>query len=315
MKLRALIANAAAAVIISAAISGTASAWEPQGPLKLQIGFGAGGETDTIGRVIAAALEEQTGWNVVAENKPGGGGIAMFTGIAAMPADGSVIGMGVNMPVMINLVLRGDELPFDLDSFDYLATVGRAPLAIIARADAPYDDVNGLAAWSRENDGAAIAFDAKPQELILRGIDKQEDAGFKLVSTKSAAEMLQYVLGGQVAASFSAGTHIAYMESGDVKMLASANSERHDYAPDVRTLREQGYDLFSDPWFYLAAPAGLPEDAKAALAEALDKALASDEVRKVVSNTLSSEPRNLGPEGTSRMFVEGMEGVEILFGD
>lgn len=315
MKLKAFIANTAAAFVLSATMAGYALAWEPEGPLKLQIGFGAGGETDTIGRVIAAALEEQTGWNVVAENKPGGGGIAMFTGIAAMPADGTVIGMGVNMPVMINLVLRGDKLPFDLDSFDYLATVARAPLVIIARGDAPFDDINELAAWSRDNDGAAIAFDAKPQELMLQGIDRKEDAGFKLVSTKSAAEMIQYLLGGQVAASFSAGTHISYMEQGDVKMLASANSERHDYAPDVKTLQEQGYDLFSDPWFYLAAPAGLPAEAKAALAEALDKALQTEEVRKIVANTLSSQPVNLGPDGTKQMIVEGMDGVRVLFGE
>lgn len=315
MKIRLFIMQVFATVVILATMIGGAAAWEPQGPLKLQIGFGAGGETDTIGRVIAAAVEEQTGWNVIAENKPGGGGLAMFTGIAAMPADGSVIGMGVNMPVMINLVLRGDELPFDLDSFDYLATVARAPLAIIAKGDAPYDDVKELVAWSKENDGAAISFDAKPQELILKGIDQQENAGFKLVSTKSSAEMMQFLLGGQVAASFSAGKHIAYLEKGDVKMLASANSTRHDYAPDTMTLMEQGYDLFSDPWFYFAAPAGLSGEAKAALAAALDAALKTEEVKKVVSNTLSSQPANLGPEGTKQMFVEGMDGVKVLFGE
>lgn len=315
MKIKTIMTNTAAAIALSATLIGSAAAWEPDEPIRLQIGFGAGGETDTIGRVIASALEEQTGWRVIAENKPGGGGIAMFTGIAAMPADGTVIGMGVNMPVMINLVLRGDKLPFDLDSFDYLATVARAPLVIIAESDAPYDDVSELAAWSRENDGAAIAFDAKPQELILQRIDRQEDAGFKLVSTKSAAEMIQYLLGGQVAASFSAGTHISYMENGDVKMLASVNSERHDYAPDVKTLREQGYELFSDPWFYFAAPAGLPDEAKAALAEALDNALETDAVKEIVANTLSSQPVNLGPEGTRQMFDDGMDGVRVLFGD
>jgi tripartite-type tricarboxylate transporter receptor subunit TctC len=306
--------NAAAAFILCVAMIGTAAAWEPQGPLKLEIGFGAGGETDTIGRVIAKALEDQTGWQVIAENKPGGGGIAMFTEMAAMPPNGQVIGMGVNMPVMINLVLRGDKLPFNLDSFDYLATVARAPLVIIAKSDAPYNNMNELVAWSKKNDGAAIAFDAKPQEMILRAIDKQENAGFKLISTKSSAEMLQFLLGGQVAASFSAGAHIPYLEKGDVKMLASANSTRQDYASNVKTLQEQGYDLFSDPWFYLAAPAGLPDDAKQALADALDKALKTNEVKKIVSNTLSTQPKNLGPDGTKQMFDDGMGGVKALFG-
>jgi len=296
--------------------SGAAQAqdWTPSGPVHLQIGFGAGGETDTLGRVIAAQIEAQKGWNVVAENKPGGGGVAMFTGIAKAPADGSVIGLGVNMPVMINLVLRGDKLPFNLDSFDYLATVARAQLAIIAKTDAPFDDIKSLIAYSKANGGAAIGFDAKPQELILQAINKQEDAGFKLISTKSSAEMLQYVLGGQVAASFNAGSHIPYFKDGQVKVIASANDGRHSYAPDAPTLKEQGFNLFVDPIFYFAAPAGLPEDAKAGLAKALANAIATDKVKQVVANALSTEPNNLGPDGTRKMMVDGIEGVKVLFG-
>jgi tripartite-type tricarboxylate transporter receptor subunit TctC len=82
----------------------------------------------------------------------------------------------------------------------------------------------------------------------------------------------------------------------------------------VKTLQEQGYDLFSDPWFYLAAPAGLPDDAKQALADALDKALKTNEVKKIVSNTLSTQPKNLGPDGTKQRFDDGMGGVKALFG-
>ena len=82
MKLQAKLAG----VLFAAAtvFAGTASAedWRPSGPLMFQIGFGAGGSTDAMGRVIAKTMEEQTGWNVVVENKPGAGGVAMFTGIA-----------------------------------------------------------------------------------------------------------------------------------------------------------------------------------------------------------------------------------------
>ena len=55
------------AIVTAAAISTQALAdWSPSGPIKLQIGFGAGGETDTMGRAIAAAMERQTGWDVIA---------------------------------------------------------------------------------------------------------------------------------------------------------------------------------------------------------------------------------------------------------
>jgi tripartite-type tricarboxylate transporter receptor subunit TctC len=287
--------------------------WAPSGSVELQIGFGAGGETDTLGRVIAATMEEQTGWNVVPQNKPGGGGIAMFTGLLNADADGSVIAMGVSMPVLINLTLRGDQLPFDLDSFDYLGTVTRAQLAIIAKADAPFDDMASLIEYSKEQGGVPVAFDAKPQELMLMALNEQTGAGFKLVSTKSSAEMVQFVLGGQVQASFNAGTHIQYLEKGDVKMLASANADRHAYAEDVPTLQEQGYDLYTDPYFYFAAPNGLSDDAKAALAAALDNAIKSEKVQDVVTNVMQNSTNNLGPDGTKKMMEDGLKSVGDLF--
>ena len=138
---------AAMSAVVAMMVAGSAMAgWKPDGPLSLQIGFGAGGSTDTMGRVLAKVMKEQTGWNIFAENKTGGGGVAMFTGIAKMPPNGRVIGLGVNMPILVNLVRRGDELPFDLDSFDYLGTIAKAELALVAAADAPFDDLDGLIA-------------------------------------------------------------------------------------------------------------------------------------------------------------------------
>lgn len=312
MKLRTL-AGALAATVLSA---GTAMAdWSPSGPIRLWIGFGAGGETDTLGRIIGKQMSEDTGWNVVVENKPGGGGIAMFTSLAVQEPDGQTIGMGVSMPVLVNLTVRPDDIRFDLDDFDYLATVTVAQLAIVAPPDAPYDDLAGLVEYSRENDGATVAFDAKPQELLLRHINSEADAQLQPVSMKSSAEMVQNLLGGHVDASFNAGTHIPYIESGELKMLASANATRHSYAPETATVMEQGYDIYVDPYFYLAAPEGLPDDAKSALSDALSKAIESDPAREAIVNALQSEPADLGPEGTREMLEDGLNNVATLFAE
>ena len=163
MKLFTVANRLLAAILLCAASMAGAADWEPKGTLKIEIGFEAGGSTDTLGRLVANSMKAQTGWNVIAENKPGGGGIAMFTGIAKAKPDGSVIGLGVSMPVLINLVLRGDKLSFNLDSFDTLGTVARAQLALIAGGDAKFDDLAGLIAYSKANGGVAVAFDAKPQ--------------------------------------------------------------------------------------------------------------------------------------------------------
>ena len=298
-------------VIISTA---AVADWTPSGPINLQIGFGAGGSTDMLGRAIGKEIEDQYGWKVVVENKPGGGGIAMFTKIAVAKPDGLKIGMGVSMPTLINLVMRGDKLTFDLDSFDYLATVANAQLAMVARSDAPFDDIAGLIEHSKSKGGAIVAFDAKPQELVMKLIDGKSGAGFKLVSTESGAEMIQNLLGSHVDAAFNGGPHIQYLESGDLKMLASVSASRFNYSPDTKTLIEQGYQIYVDPWWYIAAPAGLPSEAKDNLAEAFNSAINSENVSKVVQNVLKLQPNNLGPEGSKEMMVGGLANIAVLFG-
>ena len=176
---------AGAALALAMSAGAAMAEWAPDGPVKLWIGFGAGGETDTLGRLVAQNMSEATGWDIVVENKPGGGGMAMFTQLATLPADGRTLGMGVTMPVLVNLTIRPDEVPFDLDSFDYLSTVALAQLALVAPANAPYDDLAGLIEHAKASDGALVGFDAKPQELLMQFVDKQAGAGFRLGMTRS----------------------------------------------------------------------------------------------------------------------------------
>lgn len=313
MKLTTKIAGLVAGMVMTVSGAAFADDWSPDGTLRLQIGFGAGGSTDTMGRVIADVMKDQTGWNIIAENKTGGGGLAMFTGISQRPATGNVIGMGVNMPILINLDRRGDELPFDIDGFDYLGTVARAQLALIARADAPFDTIDEMVAYSKENDGLAIGFGAPPQKLLMEVVARQSEADLRFVSTEGEAETQKLLLGGQVLAGFSAGTHIQYLESGDFKMIASANDARHTYAPDIPTFKEAGYEAYVDPFFFFATGAGTDPVARDALAEALANAIASDKVAEVVRNAATSEPLNLGPDGTHQMMVDGLANVAVLF--
>ncbi|MEP1765494.1 MAG: tripartite tricarboxylate transporter substrate binding protein [Sulfitobacter sp.] len=294
-------------------IPGTAFAeWKPEGPVTLQIGFGAGGATDTIGRAIASAMEANTGWDVIVENKPGGGGVAMFSGLVRDDPDGLTLGMGVTMATLMNLATRGDKLPFKIDSFDYLATVVVAPLAVIAPADSPYNTFAELVEHSKANGGDLIGFDAGPQKMIIEAINKANDAGFELVSHKSGAEQMQGLLGGQLQAGFGAGAHIEYLEAGDIKMLAAVTDTRHGYSPDTTTLIEQGFDYSLDPYFYIAAPKDLPADVNEALAAALDDAINSDELAKLIKNVMKTEPSNLGPQGTQDKLESSLDLISKL---
>lgn len=286
--------------------------WAPKGPIKIQVGFGSGGITDTLGRAIASSVEKQTGWDVIVENKPGGGGVAMFSKISRSKADGQLIGLGVNLPILMNLVLRGDKLPFKADSFDYLATITVAPISIIARADAPFNTFAELVEYSKNTSGVLVGFDAKPQEMILRAVNKQHSAKFKPVTHKSGAEVIQSLLGGHVLASYGTGAHIKYINSGDFKMLAVATSTRQAYSPETKTLREQGYDYSVEPYFYFAAPKGLKSEVKSALETALDKAISSDEIKQIVVNSMFAKPINLGASGTQEKLFDGVKDITAL---
>jgi len=297
----------AAVTAATFALPGVALAeWSPEGPITLQIGFGAGGSTDTLGRAIAAAVEENTGWDVIVENKPGGGGVAMLSTLVNEKPDGMKIGMGVTVATIMNLAMRGDKLPFKIDSFDYLATVVLAPVSVIARTDAPYDTFAEYVAFSKENGGSLIGFDGGPQRLIMQSINNTAGSKAELVSNQSGAEIIKGLLGGQLDAGFSAGEHIQYLNSGDLKMLAAVTQARHPYSPDTQTLVEQGYPYSVEPYFYLAAPAGLDAEAKDALAKAIDDALKSEALNELIENVMQTEASNLGPDGTEAKMNDGL---------
>ncbi|GHA43849.1 exported protein [Amylibacter ulvae] len=310
-KLLALAATAAMAITAPA----FAQDWAPDGPLKIQIGFGAGGSTDTMGRVLGKVIKDNTGWNVVVENKPGGGGVAMFTSLSQMPANGTTVGMGVSIPVLVQLVQRGDQLPFDQDSFDYLGTIAKAELALVAGKDAPFDDLEGMIAYAKEQGQLPVATMAPPQVLMMKSTSKQTGADFNLVTADGGAEVMKLILGGQVLAGFGSGEHFPYLESGDMKVIAGANQERLTYAPDVKTFVDNGLGVFVDPVFFLAMTKGTDPAAVAAIAAAIDEAVKSDEIAEIVQNAVKGAPINMGPEGAHKMMTDGLAAAQILFAE
>lgn len=313
IKSKFLTLGTAAVMAVTASTVSNAADWKPNGPIKIQIGFGAGGSTDTMGRVLANEMEKQTGWNIVVQNKPGAGGVAMFSGISQMPARGQVIGMGVSIPVLVQLVKRADKLPFKVDSFDYLGTVAKAELALVASKDAPFDDLEGMIAYAKQQGKLAVATMAPPQVLVMNATTKKSGAEFNLVTADGGAEVMKLILGGQVLTGFGSGEHFPYLESGDMKVIASANQSRLSYAPDVKTFVESGVNAYVDPVFFLATTGGTDPAAVKAIAKAIDDAVKSEAVAKIVKNAVKGTPSNLGADGTLKMMVDGLENAKVLF--
>ncbi|MFK8033912.1 MAG: Bug family tripartite tricarboxylate transporter substrate binding protein [Hyphomicrobiales bacterium] len=302
-----------AALLIATAVPASAQDWKPSKPITIEIGFGAGGSTDTMGRVLAEEIKAQTGWNVIVENRPGGGGVAMFTSLSQRPADNHTIGMGVGIPVLVQLVQRGDQLPFDVDSFDYLGTVAKAELALVASSKAPFNSLQEMIAYAKKEGNMPLATMAPPQVLMMKATTKAADVNFNLVTADGGAEVMKLILGGQVLAGFASGEHVPYMESGDMKVIASANQARLSYAPDVPTFIESGVDAYVDAVFFLAMKAGSDPAAVEAIAAAIDAAVKTPKMAEIVKNAVQGDPINMGRDGAKAMMVDGLDNAKKLF--
>ncbi|MEM8617701.1 MAG: tripartite tricarboxylate transporter substrate binding protein [Pseudomonadota bacterium] len=277
--------------------------WAPDGPITFHVGFGAGGSTDALSRAIGQSIEEAEGWDVVVENLPGAGGVAMLSKLQAMDPDGLNIGIGVSIPVWIQLERRGDQLPFTLESFDWLATIGRAGLALLVSKGSPVKTMEELIELSKTED-VTVATAGPAQEIIVRALAKETGGQFVVVPVKSAGEMIQNLLGGHVDATTLGGAHVEYVQKGDMIVVAGMAPVRDGADPSVPTLMEMGYPLAIDAAFYIAAPAGLSDDAKTALSDAISAALASPGVGESLV-AMGMEGNNLGPDGTTKMMFDG----------
>lgn len=257
--------------------------------------------------------KKNTGWNIVVENKPGAGGVAMFTGLSQMKANNNVIGMGVSIPVLVQLVQRGDQLPFDVSSFDYLGTIAKAELALIATGDAPFDDLEGMIAYSKAQNGMPVATMAPPQVLMMKQTMAASDATFDLVTADGGAEVIKLILGGQVLAGFASGEHFPYLESGDMKVIAGANQARLSYAPDAKTFIESGVNSYVDPVFFFAMTGGSDPAAINAISAAIEAAMSSPKIAEIVLNSVKGKPINMGQDGTRKMMEDGLANAKVLF--
>ena len=210
------------------------------------------------------------------------------------------------MPVLVNLVRRPNELVFKLDSFDYLGTISKAELAVVAAADAPFDDLPGMITYANQQGTLAVAFGAPPQKLLIDVAAIETDTNVNLFTTKGGAETMKLIVGGQVMVGFSPGEHFPDAEAGKMKIIAGANAKRLNYAPGVGTFVDAGINAYVDQGYYLATTKGTDAVALNAISMAISNSLKAPEMKEIARNTIKNDPLNLGPSGTRKMMVDGV---------
>jgi tripartite-type tricarboxylate transporter receptor subunit TctC len=259
----------------------------PSKPIKVVVGYAAGGAVDVVARTIGQSISTSMGQAVVVENKPGAGtNIAVKSVITAEP-DGYTLMMAANA-LAANMSLY-QPAPFDAER-DLVAVslIGRVPVVIAANASAPYANIKQLidAAKGKPN---SIAFGSPGNgstphmaiELFARaaGIDLQH------VPYRGGSPAITDVIGGQLPlVAVNALEVLPHVKSGKLKVLGVLSPNRSAIFPDVPTIAESGYPGFeASVWYGLVAPAATPKPIVAKLHEEVQKALQTKEVRERMS--------------------------------
>jgi tripartite-type tricarboxylate transporter receptor subunit TctC len=266
--------------------------WDPRRPVRIIIGFGAGGTTDVIGRAVAKVIENQRGWTVLTENKGGAGGTIAAAEIRNIRPDGMTIGLFSTSVFGLDPYIseRPRYMPED---FDYLGTIGSIEYALVAGRASPITDIASLVATARSRGFVTLSATGRLQELVAGRLARQFGIEIVSVQTRGSAESLQLVLGGHADVTISGGVHVPAVLSGDIRSIGAITDARHGYAPDVRTLREQGVDISLRNYFMYAGPRNLPPEVRATWEAAIDQAVASPEVAQAAQQAYSTRG-NLG---------------------
>jgi tripartite-type tricarboxylate transporter receptor subunit TctC len=300
----ALIAAAllAASTLVSAAF--------PDKPVKVIIGFPAGGPLDQHARLITDKLQAVLGQPVLIDYKSGAGGTVGAQEVMKAPADGYTL-MLANTGVMVINPAIYSKLPYaTLRDFTPIARTAMQPLALLVNPKVPANTLKEFVDYTRARPGQ-INYGSAGNGGISHLAPEMFKAATGLfmvhIPYRGSAPAFTDLMGGQVQfMAESIPQAAAYHKQGKVRALAVTSRERNPALPDVPTVRETGIKNFEVVGFYgFLAPAGTPKDVVAKLSDAFRQVLALPEVRNRMI-TQGADPAFLGADEFAKYLAAEM---------
>jgi len=235
----------------------------PSKPVRLIVGFPAGGPADIFGRTFAQALGTGLGQTVVVENKSGVGGVLGIDTVAKAAPDGYTLGFN-NQGSVAMAPYALTKMPFNPNKdLAFITTVVKVPEVVVVNPSLPVNSLAELIAYAKANPGK-INFGSAGAggitHLACELLKAEARIDVLHVPYKGAAPAVSDLLGGQVQMGiFDVPVVLPHIKSGKFKALAVTSAKRAPSLPDVPTTAEVGYPkVISDNWYGLVAPAATP---------------------------------------------------------
>ncbi len=261
------------------AAGAAAADWRPGQPIRILVGFAAGGTADQVARIAAEAIGRRAGHTVVVEVRSGALGFIALQALARAVPDGHTVGICIMGSMAVAPVVPGSQIPLDLDrELLPVCNLAGTPMALIARPDAPFRTTAELVAHAKARPGVVTyASTGNGSTNQLAALHFAVEAGLSLVhvSYRGGAPAALDVAGGRVDTMFANIAEVAPMiQAGQVRALGLAATRPSPLVPDVPLLTRDLPALDISNWFGLAAPAGLPAEIADALARLFMGAMA-----------------------------------------
>ncbi len=314
---RLLAAAAGSAVLAAGWRTGPARAQEtfPSRPIRIVVGFVAGGVSDVLARLVAPELQKALGQSVLVENRPGASGMIAAGQVAKSPPDGYTLYMAPNTH-LINHAINPSTPYHSVKDFTGITLLTTTPNMLVVREDSPFRSVADFVAAARAKPGEiAYATSGIGTTVHFAGELLAHQAGIRLnhVPFKGANQSIEAVVAGHVPASVSAvSSSLGFIKGGRVRVLGVMSERRSSLLPDVPTFRELGYkDLLSDTWLGLLGPAGMPGPVARRLNDELIRILQAPEFRDRVLAT-GNEPVGLSLDAFQAQMSRELDGYVAL---
>ena len=276
----------------------SSAAW-PTKPVKIIVGYSAGGATDLLARLVAVKMGNQLGQPFVVENRPGANSNVGADLVAHSAPDGYTL-YAYSIANTINASLY-PKLGYDaIKDFEPIGMIAKIPNILVVYPNLPIKTVADYLRYAKESkDGVTFASSGSGSSIHLSGemFKMQSKIQMLHVPYRGSAPAVTDLLGGQVDSMFdNAPSALPHIQSGKLRPIAVTSAQRTPFLPDVPALAESGYPGFDvQSWFALVAPAGTNRPIIDQLNAALNKSLNMPDVRQRLQE-LGATPEPGSPE-------------------
>jgi len=272
-----------ALAFLVAAVPAAAQDAYPSKPIRIVVGYSAGGGNDIIVRVMTPELSKGLGQPVIVDNKPGAQSIIAAELVAKSAPDGYTLLMGPSGPMTINPATYS-KLPYSpTRDFAPISMICSFPLLVTVNAQLPIRNMRELIDYAKKNPGSAnYASSAGIFQVTTELFKQRTGTQFVMIPYKSSGESVQAVIAGQVTMTIvDPPPATGPLKAGTLRGLAVTSPRRHPSWPDLPTMAEAGVpDMEVPVWTAFFAPAKTPPAIVARLQKEVARVVHSPEVKE-----------------------------------